>query len=328
MPTIPQKSELTLVELAKRMDPKGKQAEIAEVLEETNEILEDLRFVEANNVTTHVSSIRKTLPEGSWRSIGGYTKSTSSAVRQITEDVGMLEAYSKVDKKLAHLSGNPAAFRKQEDKAFIQGLGIQMATAFIYGARAIDPASFNGLAVRFNAYGMPNVTNAGGTGVNEGVTSLWMVQHDVGSFHGFYPRGSKAGLDVKDLGEDTETTAEGERQIYRSHFTWDMGIMIRDYRAIQRVANIPVFDDSEKFVKFDNFMIAALNRMPKRGRGAVIYANLDMFTMFDILAKDKSNVAYGSAEVFGKTVTTFRGVPIRLVEAISSEEDVVTETAA
>jgi hypothetical protein len=49
-----------------------------------------------------------------------------------------------------------------------------------------------------------------------------------------------------------------------------------------------------------------------------------MMGMFDILAKDKSNVAYGSSEVFGREVTTFRGVPIRMVEAITSAEDLVS----
>jgi hypothetical protein len=87
---------------------------------------------------------------------------------------------------------------------------------------------------------------------------------------------------------------------------------------------VKVVSASADYSSFDDLIIEALNLMPRRGRGAVIYVNRDMMTMFDILAKDKSNVAYNSSEVFGKEVVTFRGHPIRLVEAITSAEDVIS----
>jgi hypothetical protein len=322
MATVTQKSELTLVELAKRLDPKGVVAEIAEVLEEENEILDDLKYIEANDVTQHTSTIRKLLPSGSFPGIGGYVAPEVSNARQTVEKIGMLEAYSQVPVKLVKLSSDPARTRKDEDKAFLQGLAITMAETFIYG-KPSEAGAFPGLAERYNSLSQANVTSGGGVEADS-KTSIWIVQHDLSLFHAVYPRGSKIGLAVDDLGESTDVNADGEmRQVYRSHFSWDMGIVVRDERAVQRIANIIVTDSSASFSAFDDLMIRALRRMPKRGKGAVIYANRDMMGMFDILAKDKSNVAYGSSEVFGREVTTFRGVPIRMVEAITSAEDLV-----
>lgn len=322
MATVTQKSELTLVELAKRLDPKGVVAEIAEVLEEENEILDDLKYIEANDVTQHTSTIRKLLPSGSFPGIGGYVAPEVSNARQIVEKIGMLEAYSQVPVKLVKLSSDPARTRKDEDKAFLQGLAITMAETFIYG-KPSEAGAFTGLAERYNSLSKENVADGGGAEADS-KTSIWIVQHDLSLFHAVYPRGSKIGLAVDDLGESTDVNSDGEmRQVYRSHFTWDMGIVVRDERAVQRIANIIVTDSSASFSAFDDLMIRALRRMPKRGKGAVIYANRDMMGMFDILAKDKSNVAYGSSEVFGREVTTFRGVPIRMVEAITSAEDLV-----
>jgi hypothetical protein len=323
MGTVTQKSELTLVELAKRLDPKGMIAEIAEVLEEENEILDDLKFIEANDTTQHTTTIRKLLPSGSFPGIGGYVAPEVSNARQTVEKIGMLEAYSQVPTKLVKLSGNPKQTRKDEDKAFLSGLAITMAETLIYG-KPSEAGAFPGLAERFNALALANVVSGGGAG-GDSKTSIWVVQHDLSLFHAVYPRGSKIGLAVEDLGESTDVNSDGEmRQVYRSHFTWDMGTVIRDERAVQRIANIKVVDASSSFSAFDDLLIRALRRMPKRGKGAVIYANRDMMGMFDILAKDKSNVAYGSSEVFGREVTTYRGVPIRMVEAITSAEDLVS----
>jgi hypothetical protein len=316
-------NELSLASLAKRLDPKGNLAEIAEVLEEDNEILEDLIFEEANNITHHVSTARKLLPSGKWTKIGGFVTPEKSETRQITEQIGYLKSYSNVPVDMVRLNTNQAKFRKDEDKGFLQGLTQTMAEAFIYGESA-EADSFPGLTERYNTTSLSNVHSGGGDG-NDNKTSIWIVQHDMNLFHAVYPRGSKVGLDVKDLGEQTEQNSDGDlRQVYRTKFEWEMGIVVRDDRAVQRIANIIVTDTAASYSSFDDLIIKALNLMPKRGKGAAIYANRDMMTMFDILSKDKSNVAYNSAEVFGKTVTTFRGIPIRLVEAITSAEDLAS----
>ena len=44
MATLVTNTQLTLIELAKRLDPKGNAAVIAEVLDETNEIMSDIPF--------------------------------------------------------------------------------------------------------------------------------------------------------------------------------------------------------------------------------------------------------------------------------------------
>jgi hypothetical protein len=52
MATLDAYSQLTLLELAKRTDPKGEAAKIAEIMSEANEILHDAQWGEANNVTS------------------------------------------------------------------------------------------------------------------------------------------------------------------------------------------------------------------------------------------------------------------------------------
>ena len=76
------RTQLTLVELAKRTTD-GNILQIAEVLEQTNEMLEDAVWVEANGMTSHVITVRTSLPSGQYRILNDGIPSEASSTRQI-----------------------------------------------------------------------------------------------------------------------------------------------------------------------------------------------------------------------------------------------------
>jgi len=49
---------LTLIDFAKRIDPDGKTPKIVELLAQTNEILDDMKFMEGNLPTGHRITVR------------------------------------------------------------------------------------------------------------------------------------------------------------------------------------------------------------------------------------------------------------------------------
>ena len=118
----------TLGDLAKRLDPDGNIAMIAELLQQTEEILDDMVWKEGNLPTGHRTTIRTGIPEPTWRKLYGGVQPTRSTTAQVTDNCGMLEAYAEVDKALADLNGNSAAWRLSEDRAFIEGLNQTMAS--------------------------------------------------------------------------------------------------------------------------------------------------------------------------------------------------------
>src|SRR5690606_34352966 len=118
MPILPTTNP-TLADLAKRLDPDGKISMIVEILNQTNEILLDMPWVEGNLPTGHRHTIRTGLPEPTWRKLYGGVQPTKSSTVQITDNCGMLEAYAEVDKALADLNGNTAQFRLSEDRPHI-----------------------------------------------------------------------------------------------------------------------------------------------------------------------------------------------------------------
>ncbi|RYM69605.1 major capsid protein [Serratia liquefaciens] len=318
---------LTLADHAKRMDPDGKIPAIVELLEQTNPILTDMVFVEGNLPTGHRTTVRTGLPAATWRLLNYGVQPSKSTTAQVTDSTGMLEAYAEVDKALADLNGNSSEFRLSEDRAFIEAMNQNQAETVFYGDTRINPQRFTGLSARYNdksAKNAQNIVDAGGTGSN--LTSIWLVVWGTNTVHGIFPKGQKAGLDHKDLGEQTLVDDNGGKyQGYRTHYKWDNGLSVRDWRYVVRIANIDTTklgaDDGPNLAKL---MVQALHRIPNLQMGkAVFYMNRDAAEYLDIQATDKASLAISVKETEGVFWTSFRGVPVRTCDALLSTESQV-----
>ena len=298
--------------------------QIVELLAETNEILEDMTVLEANGFTEHKTTVRSGLPQGTWRMLNYGVQPEKSRTVPVKDSMGMLETYAEVDKALADLNGNSAAWRLSEDRAFIEGLNQTMANTLFYGNSSLEPEKFMGLAPRYSekaAENGRNIIDAGGTGSDN--TSVWLVVWSPNTVHSIYPKGSKAGLQSRDLGEDTLTDAAGGRyQGYRTHYKWDIGAVLRDWRYVVRIANIDASDlAAGTGPDLLTLMAKALHRVPNLQMGrAVFYANRAVHEALDIQSMGKNGLALKTQELEGKFWQTFRGVPIRTVDALLNTE--------
>lgn len=315
---------LTLADWGKRVDPNGKVDKIIELLGQTNPILMDMPFVEGNLPTGHKTTIRSGLPSATWRLLNYGVQPSKSTTVQVTDTVGMLETYAEVDKSLADLNGATAEFRLSEDRAFIEAMNQQMAQTLFYGDTSVNPQQFMGLSSRYSSKSAgngQNIIDAGGTGTDN--TSIWLVVWGENTVHGIFPKGQKAGLQHQDLGEQTLTDANGGKyQGYRTHYKWDNGLALRDWRYVVRIANIDVSDLSgSNAANIVKLMIAALHRIPNRGMGKpVFYMNRTIAQALDQQSLDKASLALNVKETEGEWWTSFRGVPIRETDALLETE--------
>jgi hypothetical protein len=317
-------SQLTLVELAKRLDPKGELAAICECLAEDNEILQDAVWLQANDVFSHKIVRRSALPTGSWRKLNEGVATETSQTVEVIEQLGLLETYAECDKDLADAAPNPTQFRMDEAKAFIEGMSQTLAETLIYGSIAVTPEKIKGIGTRLNALAATaNVIGAGGTGSD--VTSIYIIQWGPRKTYLVYPRGSESlGVSHKDLGECTLGTS-ALYQGYRDHFQVKVGLVVEHPRSIARIANIESSGTSNIFDEDD--LITLLNRMPMSGAGASIYVNSTVKSQMEIMLKDKTNVNYtadAGEGLAGVPVLKFRGNPVRKVDQILLTESAIS----
>lgn len=322
MATLDAYSQLTLLELAKRTDPRGEAAKIAEIMSEANELLLDAQWSEGNNVTSHKVVRRDYLPTGSWRHINKGVSKEASVTTEVNEPIGLLESYSEVDKALVDMAPNPRQFRMDEAGAFIEGMSQNLAGAIMYGEHAVDPEKPNGLAPRLDDLSGDRVISAGGSGGD--TTSIFVIQWGLNQVFLAYPRGSKSvGIEHKDLGEVTLTDGSSNPyQGFRDHFISRSGLVVKDTRCIARVANIESAGAINLFNEDD--LITVLNQMKNGGKGAIIYVNRTIKTQMEIALIDRANVNFTTANGLGGVpVLFFRGSPVRLVDQIKNTETVV-----
>lgn len=317
---------LTLTDWAKRLDPDGRIQTIVELLSQENPVLQDAAVVQGNLPTGHRSTIRTGLPNVYWRQLNAGVQPSKSKTAQITDESGMLEAYSEVDKALYELNGNSAEFRLSEDMAFLEAMNQEVASTLFYGNQSADPEEFNGLAPRYGDLSAANATNiidAGGTGADN--ASMWFVTWDPLTASLFFPKGSMAGLQHEDLGQDTKVNSDGSMyEVLRTHYCWKLGFMLRDWRYCVRIANIDVSNLAAGSVDLVKFMTNALHRLQSRKGRQVIYCNETVAEHLDNIARTETNVQLGMMEWAGHDVQSFRRLPIRTCDALLSTEAQVT----
>lgn len=320
---------VTLADHAKIMDPDGKIPKVVEMLSQTNEVLDDMRFMEGNLPTGHQSTIRTGLPTSYWKLVNQGVQPTKGLTAQVVDQCGILESWSEVDQDVAELNGNVNAFRLSEAQAHIESMNQEFSSTLFYGNASLNPEEFNGFSIRYSslsANNAENVIDGGGTGSDN--SSIWLVVWGDQSCYGLFPKGSKAGLSHEDLGLQTIETSAGiagtRLRAYQDRFKWKSGLCLKDWRFVVRICNIDISNLVAKSSAADliDLMIKAIHRIPNMNSGkACFYANRSVIQMLDIQRRDDVAAAgLTYAEVDGKLIPHFRGIPVKKCDSLLESE--------
>jgi hypothetical protein len=297
-----------------------------------NEILEDMTWLEGNLPTGHRTTIRTGIPEPTWRKLYGGVQPNKGTTTQVTDSCGMLEAYAEVDKALADLNGNTAEFRLSEDRTHLEGMNQALADAIFYASETTTPEKFTGLAPRFNLSAAANGENIikGGSSDTDN-TSIWLVVWGPNTVHGIVPKGSKAGIQMTDKGQVTIESidgAGGRMEAYRTHYRWDAGLSVRDWRYIVRIPNIEksaLLKNAASGADLIDLMTQAIEMIPSLGMGRPVFycsRTIRSFLRRQIMNKTVSSTLTMD-NVAGKKVVAFDGIPVRRCDALAADEALV-----
>lgn len=319
-------------------------ADIINMLAQTNGILDDALWRECNSGTRHKHTVLSGLPEVSWGRLYKGIPNGRAKRTQVEDVTGFIEGLSTVDERLAKLEPNLPAFRLQEAEAFMESFGQEMARAMFYEDANVNPDRFTGLAPRFNDLSAQNgnqIIDGGGTGSDN--TSIWFITWGPSACQLIYPEGTSVGISRNDCGKQRVLDENGDPYYaLEEKFQVDMGVSVRDWRKVVRIANVDVSDLEAGTVDIYNLMRKAFNkvhglRKSARGTNSVqsgdgnfimprtaIYCN-DL--VFEALDAESSNSGSGDnyirmrpSEIEGREVDAYRGIPVVQVDAIAKTE--------
>ena len=330
-----------LIDLNKASGP----GQVIEILSQDNPILDDAIARACNMQNVERTMIRTGLPSASWGRLYKGVPQSKSTMQQVDDTTGFLEARSEVDTRLLKLATDPARQRLVESAPYFETMNQEMASGIFYHDTATTPEKFKGLAARYDSYytglrnGSPKnsaaqVIDAGGRGADN--SSIWFVTWGDHATSLLYPNGTTAGVTMHDRGEEKALDGDGNPFYVKvATFEWHIGVTVKDWRYNARIANIDMSEvlagniDLWALLRQGYYRLKSRRRDGKSSRIA-IYMNTDLLEVLDAQSSDRAltttrqnTVSLGHAEVEGKEVRTYRGLPIRETDALLNTEAAV-----
>ena len=330
---------------AARMTHNNEIIDVAEVLNETNDILADAIVQRANDITSHMVTRRTALPTSSWVKIGNGWNATVGTTNQAREEIGQQKARYSCPEDVMRLQPNPAKYRMQQERAYIESMGQEVANTLVgnFTGGSLSPAvrppeEFAGFQYRLNSLATTDTNYVGNNGGTAGGahSSIYFVQWKPGGVYLIHPRNTDGGgLKKKDEGRvytsgdnavaSTTATAPNPTNslwAYVTEFSWDVGLCIEDQRCVKRLANIDTTAGSSYTLNEDK--IIEIRNNFKMNDTIYMYCNETIFTQLQIRAKDKTNVHWTEQNPFGKPQLYFLDMPVRRCDAITNVEGQLT----
>ncbi len=325
---------LGLVDLYNQTDAKNNYTPVIEMLAEMTPILDDAIAIECNNGTSHKHTIRTGLPTVTWGMLYRGIPDSKSRTAQVQDTTGFVEGKSVVDMRVLKLAGkNADNLRLSEAQSHIEAMSQEVSTKIFYGNTAVDPEEFMGFGPRFNSIAAANgrqIVDAGGTGnVN---TSAWFITWGDNYCHLLYPQGTKAGIEREDLGPQKQLDgANGSYMAKEEVFTWHVGLAVKDWRYVVRVANLDVPALEALTSDVYGFFRTAYYRLQSTriaGGRQAIYMNRAVLEAMDAIASNAGAtdnfIRLKTTEVEGKMINSYRGIPIRDTDSLINTEARIT----
>lgn len=336
-----------LVSWGKLQNPTGGHVDmIAELLNQSNEQVQDVVYLEGNMPMGHRITQRTGLPTTYTRQLNQPVSVSRGQTAQIDEGMCQFQTWAEYDQDLLALYAEQGTFLYHQSLAFMESITEKFSQAFIYGDPSVDPTQFLGLAPRYstvntaNAACAGNVVDGGGTAAVN--TSIWLVTHAPYALHMFFPKGSPAGIEHKvnpNVVVQGTTGVGGTRMwAHQESWSWKTGMALWDWRWCARLCNIDVTNlrNQSGATDLTEGMIDLLYRMPSictppstTGNPTsslaipgkqVFYCNRTVRAALHKQMLSKTNNQLTMEDWYGRKVMSFNGIPIRNCDQITNTE--------
>lgn len=331
---------ITLKDLAIAPGSKEKD-EVVNLLAQINPVLEDALALPCNDGTRHKTTVLSGLPTVTWMKLYKGVPASKGKFQSVVDTTGVIESAVEVDTRLLD------DVAKAEDKAqllfdhampHLEALAQEAALAIFYHDSSVDPSKPMGFAPRFNqltgAENSKQIIDAGGS---TNLTSIWLITWDRMGSHLIYMNNGKAGI-VRDNHKGAKIPKQDTNGdtyfVYREDFKWNIGLSVRNWQYVVRIANIDVSglkNDANTGADIIELMTKAYYR--HKGRRVAMgrtywYMSTNIVMYLDFQARNQKDknifLTFQQTGPNAKEVLHFRGIPVRECDCIlETEEEVV-----
>jgi hypothetical protein len=317
----------SILDVAKTIDPQGKPAAAIEMLAQNNPLLAESVWKEGNLPTGHRYTARTALPSVTWRRMNEGVNFGKAKNDQVDETCGQMAAMGAVDKETLKLYGaGGAAYRLNQQKGFLQAFNNELETGFFYHSIKTNPEKIQGLAPRLDATTNPwgsQILKLDGSASGNDQTSIWLIGWGLDTVFAMYPKGSSAGIEHTDMGEQLVDDGTGKKFVGMvDSWAWKCGLCVEDARYLVRIANVDTGNLTSANLTLIYGMVDATYMVQDlRNARFAFYCNRTVARFLHkqaIAGTTQSTLAI--EKIGGEAVTTLLGIPIRRTDALLNTE--------
>lgn len=326
----------SLKDIMAAKDPNGQLAKVAEILQQSNTMMDDMPMIEGLLEVGDQVTLRSQLGSPSWKRFNEYASPSVAKVDNVTELTGHIEDWSQIDCDLVDKAADPAGYMLRDATPKMQAMGQEVVSTMIYGNATTDAKTFTGFMPRMATLnskymsGDPVVLDAGGTTV-AGQSSILLVGWNENLIHGIYPKGSMGGLKFDNKGKVTDVKDGKYLDVYRSKFSQDVGLAVRDYRYMVRIANIDtaslatIGTSGETAANLYTMLLDALSYIPHPEQANLtIYGPRVVWSAMARQAAQAGNAAANTDVTQRGLVFDIFGIPFKRQDAMIETEAVIS----
>jgi len=306
--------------------PNGGVIDVTNTLVETNDLMKDLPALPSNGGLFHQGSRITSLPNGSLVNVGGYWASTKAAREPFVEALATIRDSWECPLDVLQTEGpdvSQALVRSEKD-LHIEGNGQAWCNLVVTGSTTPAQNDIDGLMKRapWMTIDSEYCWDVGGT---TNLRSAWLIKPDPALVHLIYnPHHPTLGVEQQDMGksrqvDQSDATGGTHRWIVTIEFLLQMGICIRDQRAVKRIANVPcAASDNPTSTLVNTVIKAALKHNVMTRRMWFLYCDADLYSQLVIGANDVLKVHISDKNIYSTALSMIgTDIIIRRLDALN-----------
>lgn len=321
MGTLTAYRHVTLAEANKREGYDDQAAVLGELAPE-EDFLDEVPWYPASNGSYHKFLQGKRLGTGSFSKANSPVPTISSNADELTEPIKLYEGDSEIDERVLNGAKDKRAVRDSEDMMNLKGMLSDWMYNLIYAAGT--PDAFKGLAERRPSLG-DYCFGLSGTGSD--LSSMWIFEFGPAGFHLRYNPSGSPGIKNEDRGRHKvpAPTGTGSYWAWIRHYEIWAAIVLRNERALIRLANIESAGSTNNLISGYKTLILAKNTLQNYGKNAMGFVNRSVKAQIDTAAFEKSNAVLTIQDIkdFGP-MTMFAGLPVRMMGSLLDTESAIS----
>ena len=336
---------LNYVDWVKSLDSKGNFVNrVVNLAVHSNEMLDDMTVIEANNGTMLETTVRTETPTPVWTQYYGGVPSNKGSKAKIKVSCGTCATKITVDKNLFDESADKDAVLEDEITSAQEGMRLEMGNMLVYGKLSDNPLGFNGLHKSYckystgaeddreSAHYVLNAKGLGGTASDDTLGSIDLVGWSPNTITCFHPKGHKTGgIDITEKRvtdvQDTDIGGDATYEAYVRYLRWTLGLAVRDYRFGGRICNIQrkgMLLGTDKGAAYIEKLNQLCSRVHDQGVKQALYMDKQMFENLQIIFSRLTMAnAITMANVEQRKERRIYGIPVRCQDSMKVNEEEV-----